>query len=70
MRKVWCKSTPRDFANSANKRKEEKTMLYYKAINDGYDYFNKNSIIKNELLTTKERNSKVFWSFGARFEKR
>ena len=63
-------------------------MLYYKAIKDGYDYFNKNSIIKNELLTAKERNSrvrylsdsyfeiieipktKVFWSFGARFEKR
>lgn len=63
-------------------------MLYYKAIKDGYDYFNKNSIIKNELLTVKERNSrvrylsdsyfeiieitktKVFWSFGARFEKR
>ena len=63
-------------------------MLYYKAIKDGYDYFNKNAIIKNELLTTKERNSKVrylpdsyfqiidipesrvLWSFGARFEKR
>ena len=62
-------------------------MLYYKAIKDGYDYFNKNALIKNELLTTKERNSKVsrlpdsyfqiieipktkvFWSFGARFEK-
>lgn len=63
-------------------------MLYYKAIKDAYDYFSKNAIIKNELLTTKERNSKVrylpesyfqiieipksrvFWSFGARFEKR
>ena len=63
-------------------------MLYYQAITDGYDYFNKNALIKNELLTTKERNSKVrylpdsyfqiinipksrvFWSFGARFEKR
>ena len=63
-------------------------MLYYKAIKDGYDYFNKNTLIKNELLTTKERNSRVrylpdsyfqiieipksrvFWSFGARFEKR
>ena len=55
---------------------------------DGYDYVNKNALIKNELLTTKERESKVrylpdsyfqiidipksrvFWSFGARFEKR
>lgn len=63
-------------------------MLYYKATKDAYDYFNKYGIIKNELLTTKERNSKVsylpdsyfqiieipksrvFWSFGARFEKR
>ena len=62
-------------------------MLYYKAIKDGYDYLNKNSLIRNELLTAKERNSKVrylddshfqiieipkskvFWSFGARFEK-
>ena len=62
-------------------------MLYYKVIKDGYDYFNKNAIVKNELLTTKERNSKVshlpdsyfqiieipktkvFWSFGVRFEK-
>lgn len=63
-------------------------MLYYKAVKDAYDYFNKNGIIKNELLTTRERNSKVqylpdsyfqiieipkskvFWSFGTRFEKR
>ena len=63
-------------------------MLYYKATKDAYDYFSKCGIIKNELLTTKERNSKVrylpdsyfqiieipksrvFWSFGARFEKR
>ena len=34
-------------------------MLYYKAVKDGYDYFNKNGIIKNELLTARERNSKV-----------
>lgn len=34
-------------------------MLYYQALKDGYDYFNKNAVIKGELLTAKERNSKV-----------
>ena len=34
-------------------------MKYYKAVKDGYDYFNKHSVIKNELFTEKERNTKV-----------
>ena len=34
-------------------------MKYYRAIADAYDYFNKNGIVENELLTEKERNSRV-----------
>lgn len=34
-------------------------MKYYKAVRDAYDYFNKNGVVENELLTEKERNRKV-----------
>lgn len=44
-------------------------MLYYQAIKDGYDYFNKNSLIKGELLTEKERNTKVRYLPDSYFER-
>lgn len=34
-------------------------MKYYVAMKDTYDYFNKFAVIKSELLTEKERNSKA-----------
>ena len=34
-------------------------MLYYRAKRDAYDYFNKNGVVENELLTEKERTTKV-----------
>ena len=34
-------------------------MKYYVCVHDGYDYFNKFAVIKSELLTEKERNSKA-----------
>ena len=34
-------------------------MLYYEVVEDGYDYFNKNSALKGELFTPKERETKV-----------
>lgn len=34
-------------------------MKYYKATADAYDYFNKNGIVANELLTERERHSRV-----------
>ena len=34
-------------------------MKYYRARRDAYDYFSKYGIVKNELLTEKERNTKV-----------
>lgn len=34
-------------------------MLYYMANRDAYDYFNKYGIVSGELLTPKERNTKV-----------
>lgn len=33
-------------------------MLFYKVRRDAYDYFNKYGVVKNELLTEKERNTK------------
>lgn len=33
-------------------------MLYYRAKGDFYDYFCKYEVIRNELLTAKERNRK------------
>lgn len=33
-------------------------MLYYRAKGDFYDYFNNYEVIRNELLTAKERNRK------------
>ena len=37
----------------------EKTMKYYFVKRDSYDYFNKETAIEGELLTVKERNTKV-----------
>jgi len=34
-------------------------MKYYKAKKEAYDYFNKYTVIENELLTEKERNTKA-----------
>lgn len=34
-------------------------MKYYVATKDCYDYFNKFAVIKSELLTEKERNTKA-----------
>ena len=34
-------------------------MKYYKVVKDGYDYFSKNAVVQNELLTVKERNRLV-----------
>jgi len=33
-------------------------MLYYKVKHDAYDYLNKYAVVKNELLTARERNIK------------
>ena len=34
-------------------------MKYYVCVHGGYDYFNHFAVIKGELLTEKERNSKA-----------
>lgn len=34
-------------------------MKYYVAVMDSYDYFNKFAVVKSELLTEKERNTKA-----------
>lgn len=34
-------------------------MKYYRVKRDAYDYFNKYGVVENELLTEKERNTKV-----------
>ena len=34
-------------------------MKYYVAMKDAYDYFNKFAVVKYELLTEKERNTKA-----------
>lgn len=34
-------------------------MKFYRANRDAYDYLNKDGVVPNELLTEKERNSKV-----------
>lgn len=34
-------------------------MKYYRATKDAYDYLNKHGVVENELLTEKERNSRV-----------
>jgi len=33
-------------------------MMYYKALDDRYDYFTGNALVKNELITPRERNTK------------
>lgn len=43
-------------------------MKFYKVVKDGYDYFNKNAVIKNELLTERERNTKVRYLSDDYFE--
>lgn len=34
-------------------------MLYYKAKKDAYDFFAKHEVVKDELLTARERNNLV-----------
>ena len=34
-------------------------MKYYRAKREAYDYFNRCGVVENELLTEKERNTKV-----------
>lgn len=34
-------------------------MLYYRAKRDAYDYFTKNGVVLNELLTKREREKRV-----------
>lgn len=34
-------------------------MKYYLVLKDGYDYINKNGVVERELLTPRERNTKV-----------
>lgn len=34
-------------------------MKYYRARRDAYDYFNKNGVVPYELLTERERNTRV-----------
>lgn len=34
-------------------------MLYYRAKRGAYDYFTKNSVVLNELLTKREREKRV-----------
>ena len=33
-------------------------MLYFKALDDKYDYFTGHALVKNELVTPRERNTK------------
>lgn len=34
-------------------------MLYYRAKHDAYDYLTKNAVVSNELLTKRERETRV-----------
>ena len=43
-------------------------MLYYKARNDAYDYFNKFAVIKDELLTKRERETKARYISDSNFD--
>ena len=43
-------------------------MLYYRAKTDAYDYFNRYGVVKGELLTKKERNSKCRYLHDSCFE--
>lgn len=42
-------------------------MKYYKAIAEKHDYFTGNTLIENELLTEKERNTKFRYLSDAYF---
>lgn len=43
-------------------------MLYYRVKDDAYDYFNKYAVVKNELLTARERNTKCRYISDEHFE--
>ena len=43
-------------------------MIYYKALDDAYDYFTGNALIKNELLTPRERNTKFRYIADCKFK--
>ena len=43
-------------------------MKYYRARQEKYDYFNKFTVIENELLTEKERNTKARYIDNSNFE--
>ena len=43
-------------------------MKFYRATTDAYDHFNKYGVVKNELLTEKERNGKVRYLNDSIFE--
>ena len=43
-------------------------MKYYVTIKDSYDYFNKFAVVKSELLTEKERNTKARYIADTSFQ--
>lgn len=43
-------------------------MKYYKARKDSYDWFNKSLVLKDELVTKKERDSKFRYVADFSFE--
>lgn len=44
-------------------------MKYYRAKEEGYDYFNRHGVVKGELLTPHERETKVRYISDENFEK-
>lgn len=44
-------------------------MKYYRAKEEAYDYFNRNGVVKGELLTPHERDTKVRYISDEKFEK-
>lgn len=43
-------------------------MKYYVVMKDSYDYFNKFAVVKSELLTEKERNTKARYIADSAFQ--
>lgn len=43
-------------------------MKYYVAMKDSYDYFNNFAVVKSELLTEKERNTKARYIEDSAFQ--
>lgn len=43
-------------------------MKYYVTMKDSYDYFNKFGVVKSELLTEKERNTKARYISDSAFQ--